>query len=144
MYYKMKVSHPEPNTNKTKGTSKLHELVARISSSLSNPNCCTQAPPSAHTSGSIWIVVWAGEGKNLCLVYRWFDSVCRHKLKIDSNHVTATLKTGFGRVVRECPQQWESFRWYTWSPTLCDKISGLKLDCICNHRQQWLPDHLFS
>lgn len=53
MYYKMEVSHPEPNANRTKGTSKLHELITRISPSLPNANCCTQAPPSAHTYGSM-------------------------------------------------------------------------------------------
>lgn len=122
MYCKMEVLYPETNTNRTKG----HKQSAWARSPdfpllALNPNCCTRAPLSAHTYGSVGNLVWPAEReeKSLCLVYRWVGSVCWHKLKTDNSSLQPHLGVVLKDVMRESSPNGKSFSCIPGCPFMC-------------------------
>lgn len=59
--------------------------------------------PSDHNYGIIGISLWPAEGgrKNLGLIYRWFWTIYRHKLKMDRYSVTAPISSVTGKKLRK-------------------------------------------
>lgn len=109
MYCKIEVWYPEPNTNRTRGMSKVHKQVAGRPDCPcpQHPNSCTHAASSSHTYSFLGNLVWPAEGgeKRSHFVYRWVGLVYRYKLKIE-----AALQPHFGVVLKDSGERKSSQR----------------------------------